>query len=68
MECKNKSLKVENSTRVRGQKIHLRSGNRVAVLEFHRSVWRDGERYTGKTLGFVVVFNLTSPRMTHGFT
>lgn len=40
------SLKVKNSTRVRGQKIHLRSGNRVAILEVHRSIWRDGERYS----------------------
>lgn len=64
------SLKVKNSTRVRGQKIHLRNGNRVAILEVHRSIWRDGERYTQENHLFLsfVVFDLTSPRMTHGFT
>lgn len=36
------SLKVENSIGLRGQKIHVRSGNRVLILEVHRSVWRDG--------------------------
>lgn len=43
----------------------------MAILEVHRSIWRDSERYTQENnlfFAFVVVFNVTSPRMTHGFT